>query len=75
MPKRSVIAIEGGLIQGYAAFREYMNEAVGEILGEEIAATVVLRMVEEGSGIGAALVAAAYSSNQHNSIHVGMVQT
>lgn len=63
VPKRSVIAIEGGLYQGYSVFREYLNEAVGEILGEEIAATVSLRVMEEGSGIGAALLAAAYSSN------------
>ncbi|CAM0955796.1 unnamed protein product [Alopecurus aequalis] len=68
VPKRSVIAIEGGLYQGYSVFREYLNEAVVEILGEEIAATVVLRVVEEGSGIGAALLAAAYSSNRQESI-------
>jgi hexokinase len=41
---------------------------VVEILGEEIAPTVVLRVVEEGSGIGAALLAAAYSSNRQESI-------
>ncbi|KAK1697066.1 hypothetical protein QYE76_013763 [Lolium multiflorum] len=68
VPKRSVIAIEGGLYQGYSVFREYLNEAVVEILGEEIAPTVVLRVVEEGSGIGAALLAAAYSSNRQESI-------
>ena len=68
VPKRSVIAIEGGLYQGYSVFREYLNEAMVEILGEEIAATVVLRVVEEGSGIGAALLAAAYSSNRQESI-------
>ena len=68
VPKRSVIAIEGGLYQGYSVFREYLNEAMVEILGEEIAATIVLRVVEEGSGIGAALPAAAYSSNRQESI-------
>ncbi|VAH06809.1 unnamed protein product [Triticum turgidum subsp. durum] len=68
VPKRSVIAIEGGLYQEYSVFREYLNEAVLEILGEEIAATVVLKVVEEGSGLGAALIAAAYSSTRNNSI-------
>ncbi|KAM0857621.1 hypothetical protein ACQ4PT_048350 [Festuca glaucescens] len=68
VPKRSVIAIEGGLYQGYSVFREYLNEAVVEILGKEIAPTVVLRVVEEGSGIGAALLSAAYSSNRQESI-------
>ena len=42
-PKRSVVAIEGGLYQGYSVFREYLNEAVDEILGDEIASTVTLK--------------------------------
>ncbi|KAK8457919.1 hypothetical protein SEVIR_3G270700v4 [Setaria viridis] len=66
-PKRSVVAIEGGLYQGYSVFREYLNEAVDEILGDEIASTVSLRVMEEGSGIGAALLAASYSSTRQNS--------
>ncbi|KAK3138939.1 hypothetical protein QOZ80_5AG0375480 [Eleusine coracana subsp. coracana] len=63
-PKRSVVAIEGGLYQGYSIFREYLNEALDEILGDEIASTVTLRVMEEGSGIGAALLAASYSSTR-----------
>ncbi|OEL19024.1 Hexokinase-10 [Dichanthelium oligosanthes] len=66
-PKRSVVAIEGGLYQGYSVFREYLNEAVDEILGDEIASTVSLRVMEEGSGIGAALLAASYLSTKQNS--------
>ncbi|KAL6844976.1 hypothetical protein ACP4OV_025149 [Aristida adscensionis] len=65
--KRSVIAVEGGLYQGYSVFREYLNEALVEILGDEIASTVSLRVMEEGSGIGAALLAASYSSTSQNS--------
>ncbi|KAG0452338.1 hypothetical protein HPP92_024727 [Vanilla planifolia] len=61
---RTVIAMEGGLYVGYALFREYLNEAVIEILGEELAQNVVLNMFEDGSGIGAALVAAAYASKR-----------
>ncbi|XP_073114003.1 hexokinase-3 isoform X2 [Elaeis guineensis] len=62
-PRRTVVAIEGGLYAHYSMFREYLNEAVVEILGEEVAQNVVLRVSEDGSGIGAALLAAAYSSN------------
>ena len=65
-PKRSVVAIEGGLYQGYSVFREYLNEAVDEILGDEIASTVTLKVMEEGSGIGAALLAASYSPTRQN---------
>ncbi|ONK63491.1 uncharacterized protein A4U43_C07F15700 [Asparagus officinalis] len=64
--RRSVVAIEGGLYSGYSMFREYLNEAVVEILGDEVAESVVLRVSEDGSGIGAALLAAtaAHSSDR-----------
>jgi hexokinase len=67
-PKRSVVAIEGGLYQGYSVFREYLNEAVDEILGDELTSMVSLRVMKEGSGIGAALLAASYSSTRQNSV-------
>jgi hexokinase len=62
-PKRSVVAIESGLYQGYSVFKEYVSEAVDEILGDEITSIVSLRVMEDGSVIGAALVAASYSSS------------
>lgn len=63
-PKRTVVAIEGGLYQGYPVFREYLDEALVEILGEEVARNVTLRVTEDGPGIGAALLAAVHSSNR-----------
>ncbi|KAM0947862.1 putative hexokinase [Dioscorea sansibarensis] len=63
-PKRTVVAIEGGLYAGYSTFREYLNGAVVEILGAEVARNVVLRVSEDGSGIGAALLAASLSSER-----------
>ncbi|XP_022988075.1 hexokinase-3-like isoform X2 [Cucurbita maxima] len=60
--KRTVVAIEGGLYTSYTMFREYLHEALVEILGEEIALHVILKPTEDGSGIGAALLAASYSS-------------
>lgn len=63
-PKRTVVAIEGSLYQGYPVFKEYLDEALVEILGEEVARTVTLRVTEDGSGTGAALLAAAHSSNR-----------
>ncbi|TVU34709.1 hypothetical protein EJB05_16556 [Eragrostis curvula] len=67
-PRRTVVAIEGGMYQGYPVFREYLDEALVEILGEEVARTVTLRVTEDGSGIGAALLAAVHSSNRQGSI-------
>jgi len=63
-PRRTVVAIEGGLYQGYPVFREYLDEALVEIMGEEVARTVALRVTEDGSGVGAALLAAVHSSNR-----------
>ncbi|TKY71050.1 Hexokinase-3 protein [Spatholobus suberectus] len=60
--KRTVVAIEGGLYSKYTLFREYLREALHEILGEDIAKHVILKVTEDGSGIGAALLAASYSS-------------
>lgn len=59
--KRTVVAIEGGLYSSYTLFREYLHEALNEILGEDIAKHVILNVTEDGSGIGAALLAASYS--------------
>ncbi|KAK9673611.1 hypothetical protein RND81_12G178600 [Saponaria officinalis] len=60
--RRTVVAVDGGLYTNYRMFREYLNEAVAEILGEELAPFVELKVTEDGSGIGAALLAASYSS-------------
>lgn len=60
--KRSVVAIEGGLYEGYTMFREYLHEGLNEILGEDVAKHVILQVTEDGSGIGAALLAASHSS-------------
>ncbi|XP_027361783.1 hexokinase-3-like [Abrus precatorius] len=60
--RRTVVAIEGGLYSSYTLFREYLREALNEILGEDIARHVILKVTEDGSGIGAALLAASYSS-------------
>ncbi|KAG2603257.1 hexokinase-3-like [Panicum virgatum] len=63
-PRRTVVAIEGGLYQGYPVFREYLDKALVEIMGEEVARTVELTVMEDGSGVGAALLAAVHSSNR-----------
>lgn len=68
--RRSVVAIEGGLYTSYTMFREYLHEALLEILGEDIARHVILKVTEDGSGIGAALLAASYSSNSVDSVQL-----
>lgn len=60
--RRTVVAIEGGLYSSYTLFREYLHEALADILGDDIAQHVTLKVTEDGSGIGAALLAASHSS-------------
>ncbi|KAL0459170.1 UNVERIFIED_CONTAM: Hexokinase-3 [Sesamum latifolium] len=61
--RRTVVAVEGGLYANYTMFREYLNEAMGQILGEDVAPYVILKVTNDGSGIGAALLAASHSAS------------
>ncbi|XP_010536108.1 PREDICTED: hexokinase-4-like isoform X2 [Tarenaya hassleriana] len=57
---KSVVAIEGGLYANYEKLREYLREALEEILGQDyVARNVILTTTKDGSGLGAALLAAA----------------
>lgn len=59
--KRTVVAMDGGLYEHYPKFRKYMNATIVELLGEEMAANVTVDLSKDGSGIGAALLAASHS--------------
>ncbi|KAL6627283.1 hypothetical protein ACP70R_031009 [Stipagrostis hirtigluma subsp. patula] len=59
--QRSVIAIDGGLFEHYTKFREYLESTLGELLGEEASKSVAVKHADDGSGIGAALIAASQS--------------
>ncbi|EAZ39651.1 hypothetical protein OsJ_24079 [Oryza sativa Japonica Group] len=59
--RRSVVAVDGGLFEHYGKFRRCMESAVRELLGEAAAERVVVKLASDGSGLGAALVAAAHS--------------
>ncbi|KNA07587.1 hypothetical protein SOVF_169560 [Spinacia oleracea] len=59
--QKSVIALDGGLFEHYAKFRECMEDSLKELLGDEVAETIVIEHSNDGSGIGAALLAASHS--------------
>ncbi|CAN8288368.1 unnamed protein product [Cochlearia groenlandica] len=61
--KRTVVAVEGGLYMNYTMFREYMEEALVEILGQEVSQYVVVKAMEDGSSIGSALLVASLKSS------------
>ncbi|KAG5041631.1 hypothetical protein JHK82_013733 [Glycine max] len=59
--QKSVIALDGGLFEHYTKFRECLEGTLKELLGDEAAETIVIEHANDGSGIGAALLAASHS--------------
>ncbi|KAK2989613.1 hypothetical protein RJ640_027387 [Escallonia rubra] len=58
--QRSVIALDGGLFEHYTKFRECMESTLKELLGDA-SDSVIIEHSNDGSGIGAALLAASHS--------------
>ncbi|KAI3932377.1 hypothetical protein MKW92_010312 [Papaver armeniacum] len=59
--QRTVVAVDGGLFEHYTKFRSFLKSTLNELLGDEVAHTVVIEHANDGSGIGAALLAASHS--------------
>uniref|UniRef100_N1QQB7 Phosphotransferase n=1 Tax=Aegilops tauschii TaxID=37682 RepID=N1QQB7_AEGTA len=59
--RRIVVAMDGGLYENYPQYRLYMVEAMAELLGPWDMEHIVVEYTKDGSGIGAALLAAANS--------------
>lgn len=59
---KTVVAMDGGLYEHYVEFRNYMQEAVVELLGDA-ARNVSIELSKDGSGIGAALLAASFAEH------------
>ncbi|XP_050388125.1 hexokinase-1 [Argentina anserina] len=58
---KSVVALDGGLFEHYTEFRVCMESTLDELLGDEVAEHVSVEHSNDGSGIGAALLAASHS--------------
>ncbi|ERN15178.1 hypothetical protein AMTRI_Chr05g58270 [Amborella trichopoda] len=59
--ERTVIAMDGGLFEHYTKFSDCLEKTLKELLGEEVAEHVVIVHANDGSGIGASLLAASHS--------------
>ncbi|MFQ6667566.1 hypothetical protein Gotur_033542 [Gossypium turneri] len=59
--QRTVIAMDGGLYEHYTEYRNCLENTLNELLGKEVSETVVLELANDGSGIGAAILAACHS--------------
>ncbi|KAA8534937.1 hypothetical protein F0562_029847 [Nyssa sinensis] len=58
--QKSVVALDGGLFEHYSKFRGCMESTLKELLGE-VSDSIVIEHSNDGSGIGAALLAASHS--------------
>ncbi|KAL6620558.1 hypothetical protein ACP70R_035697 [Stipagrostis hirtigluma subsp. patula] len=58
---RTVIALDGGLYEHYKKFSSCLEATLTDLLGEEASSSVVAKLANDGSGIGAALLAASHS--------------
>lgn len=63
--KRTVVAMDGGLYEHYPHYRQYLQDAVTELVGPELSKNIVIEHSKDGSGIGAALLAATNSKYEH----------
>ncbi|XP_027358112.1 hexokinase-1-like [Abrus precatorius] len=59
--QKSVIALDGGLFEHYTKFRTCLESTLKELVGDEATETIGFEHSNDGSGIGAALLAASHS--------------
>ncbi|KAH7565329.1 hypothetical protein ACOSP7_020348 [Xanthoceras sorbifolium] len=59
--QKAVIALDGGLYEHYNEYRKCLVNTLEELLGEEVYKTIDIEHAKDGSGIGAALLAASHS--------------
>uniref|UniRef100_A0A0A9AFT3 Phosphotransferase n=1 Tax=Arundo donax TaxID=35708 RepID=A0A0A9AFT3_ARUDO len=59
--QRTVVAMNGDLYKNYLQYRMYMKEAMVELLGRKDSENIIIELTKDGSGSGAALLAAANS--------------
>ncbi|KAK0595609.1 hypothetical protein LWI29_008336 [Acer saccharum] len=59
--QKTVVALDGGLYEHYAEYSKCLANTLEELLGEEVYKSIFLEHANDGSGIGAALLAASHS--------------
>lgn len=58
---KTVVAMDGGLYEHYTQYRQCLENTLCELVGDQLAPYVKLIHSNDGSGIGAALLAASHS--------------
>lgn len=60
--QKTVIAVDGGVYKHYTFFAQCMESTLRDLLGEGVASSLVIKLAEDGSGTGAALLSASLFS-------------
>ena len=59
--QRTVVALDGGPYEHYKKFSSCLEATLSDLLGDEASSSLVAKLANDGSGIGAALLAASHS--------------
>lgn len=65
--EKTVIAMDGGLYEHYTEYRKCIENTVIELLGGDSSSSIAFEHSNDGSGIGAALLAASHSQYRKES--------
>ncbi|KAK7349216.1 hypothetical protein VNO77_06401 [Canavalia gladiata] len=59
--QKNVIALDGGLYEHYSEYSKCLENTISELVGETVSDSIIIEHSNDGSGIGAALLAASNS--------------
>lgn len=59
--QKTVIAMDGGLFEHYSEYSKCLENTLRELVGEQVSESLFIEHANDGSGIGAALLAASHS--------------
>ncbi|KAG6788986.1 hypothetical protein POTOM_005066 [Populus tomentosa] len=59
--QKTIIAMDGGLFEHYSEYNKCFENTLNELLGEEVSKTISIEHANDGSSVGAALLAASHS--------------
>lgn len=59
--QKNVIAMDGGLYEHYTEYSKCLENTLKELVGEDISESIIIEHFNDGSGVGAALLAASHS--------------
>jgi len=60
--EKNVIAMDGGLYEHYTEYSKCLENTLKELVGDDASESIIIELSKDGSGIGAALLAASLST-------------